>query len=190
MESYIDSAGLKGPCFPVDRVPPHSDEIEQIVLGMIVHAPHEVAKDIERFEINLKSFYALRHKALFKAIDAVRRDKMVPDELTVWKRLQDEGAEADIIKCLHELPEPPTAPFEQFARQLNELRHRRHIIACVDRIRNCAHDPPELLDVVAGDLARVIEFTHERGCKPLTMRKPEEIMAMSFDDSDCYVGIA
>jgi hypothetical protein len=188
MESYIDSAGRKGPAFPVDRVPPHNDEIEKMVLGMIVHEPNAVVKDVERLGIGSKSFYALRHQAVFKAIEAVMRDKMLPDTLTVWKRLKDNRAEEDILNCLVDLPEWPPAGFEQYVEQLHELRHRRQIITYADIIRNCAHDPAQSLDVVAGDLERVIEWERERSATGLTMRRPDEIMAMSFDDNDCYVG--
>lgn len=198
-DKFVNSAGRTGPMIiedapahrrvePGDRVPPHDDEIEKLVLGMIVHEPQEVAKDVERLGINGKSFYALRHLALFKAIQAVMREKLLPDTATVFKRLRDEGAEEDIVKCLFELPEWPAGGFEQYVEQLHELRYRRNLIRLTSTLQNCAYDPLESLDGVASDLQRVLEVTEQRGSPALTMRSPNEIMAMSFDDNDCYLG--
>lgn len=159
-----------------------------MVLAMIVHSPEEVAKDIERLNINGKSFYALRHQAIFRAIQAVRRENVLPDTTAVFTRLKHEGAEQGIIDALMELPEHQFAPFEHYVKQLHELRWRRLLIRLTATLQHCAYDPLEPLASVASDLQRVLEVTEERNSPALTMRTPDEIMAMTFDAKDCYVG--
>jgi hypothetical protein len=190
MDSYNTPAGRRPHAVLVEQAPPHNTEIEAAVLGMIVHSPHEVAKDIERLGINNKSFYDLRHQALFGVIRAVLREGKLPDMVTLGKRIQDEGKAEAIggLSHLAALPDMTTVPFEQFVNQLHELRRRRFVISQATLLHACAHDPKQSLDEIAINLERVIEYQRQTSVAGLTMRKPSEILAMTFDEKDCYVG--
>jgi len=53
----------------VDRLPPHSPEAEQGVLGCILLSPNECMGDcIEKFRAGAEVFYDLRHQTIFTAL--------------------------------------------------------------------------------------------------------------------------
>ncbi len=151
IEDYVSPARRVGAALPVEKVPPHSEEIEATVLGKILYWPKEVAQDIERLGINAQSFYVLRHQTIFKLIKAVMRDKLLPDLMTVSQRARDEGKlqEAGDLGYLMGLPDFMNGPFEQYVQQLHELRKRRQVIRHAACVQACAHDPLEPLDSVA-----------------------------------------
>src|SRR5436853_1733309 len=53
----------------VDRLPPHSIEAEQGVLGCILLSPHEcMGETIEKFKQGAELFYDLRHRVIYEVL--------------------------------------------------------------------------------------------------------------------------
>ena len=53
----------------VDRLPPHSPEAEQGVLGCVLLSPNDcMGECIEKFKSGAEVFYDLRHQTIFKTL--------------------------------------------------------------------------------------------------------------------------
>ncbi len=81
-----------------ERVPPHSTEGEQGVLGCILLSPNEcVGESIERFRTGEEVFYDLRHQALYQVLVEMYESRqpidiiMLHNWLTQKNKLRDVG---------------------------------------------------------------------------------------------------
>lgn len=73
----------------IDRLPPHSIEAEQGVLGCCLLDPKKcIPQCVERFA-GEKPFYDLRHETIYDAIIAVDQSRRTPDLITVQQHLKD-----------------------------------------------------------------------------------------------------
>ena len=80
------SAGLPGPG-SIDRLPPHSIEAEQGVLGCIMLSPNDcLGICLEKFKKGVEVFYDLRHQVIFDTLVEMYDGKKAIDLIT----LQDE----------------------------------------------------------------------------------------------------
>ena len=71
----------------VDRLPPHSVEAEQGVLGCIFLSPHEcVGECIEKFKMGPTVFYDLRHQVIYELVVEMYDRKEAIDVITVQQR--------------------------------------------------------------------------------------------------------
>ena len=78
------------PAAGMDRLPPHSPEAEQGVLGCILLSPNEcMGECIEKFKGNEESFYDLRHQTIFKALSEMYDSRQPIDIITLQQRLKD-----------------------------------------------------------------------------------------------------
>src|SRR5438034_6348108 len=73
----------------VDRLPPHSIEAEQGVLGCILLAPLEcIAECIQELKVS-EVFYDLRHRTLYEALVEMYSANEAIDLITIHARLKD-----------------------------------------------------------------------------------------------------
>src|SRR4051812_31066631 len=73
----------------VDRLPPHSIEAEQGVLGCVFLAAHECLNDcIEKFKPGAAVFYDLRHQVIYELLVEMYDRKEAIDVITVQQRLK------------------------------------------------------------------------------------------------------
>ena len=76
----------------VDRLPPHSPEAEQGVLGCIFLQPHEcLGLCVEKFKTGPTVFYDLRHQVIYELLTEMYDRKEAIDVITVQQRLKDIG---------------------------------------------------------------------------------------------------
>src|SRR5437660_9247765 len=74
----------------VDRLPPHSIEAEQGVLGCVLLSPNEcMGICIEKFKTGAEVFYDLRHRHIYELLAGMYDHKEAIDLLTVQQRLKD-----------------------------------------------------------------------------------------------------
>ena len=74
----------------VDRLPPHSIEAEQGVLGCVLLSPHEcLGVCIEKFKSGPDMFYDLRHRTIYELLVEMYDRKEGIDMITVQQRLRD-----------------------------------------------------------------------------------------------------
>lgn len=86
-----DTANLPAPG-KIDRLPPHSIEAEQGVLGCILLDPTEsLAVCIEKFKRGAEVFYDLRHQQLYETMVEMYDRKEPIEPLLVQQRLRDKS---------------------------------------------------------------------------------------------------
>lgn len=80
------------PC--LDRLPPHSSEAEQGVLGCIMLAPMTCFDDCGA-RLSVDDFYDLRHQSIYKAMSSLRSNNINIDILSLYQQLKaDESSES------------------------------------------------------------------------------------------------
>jgi replicative DNA helicase len=143
-----------------DRLPPHSDETEQALLGSFLLGTRDLILDVmANHREMVRYFYNPGHEATFNAIvDLVDAGQPV-DVITVNGQLEKRGklAEAGGLEYLSVLPDKTpsgwNAPY--YADQLKELFiKRRAIIACA-KVSDSAHNgatTAQLLETVEREL--------------------------------------
>ncbi len=77
----------------VDRLPPHSPEGEQGILGCILLSPNDcMGECIEKLKDNGKeAFYDLRHQTIYEAFTEMFDTRAAIDIITLQQRLKDKG---------------------------------------------------------------------------------------------------
>src|SRR5437899_1609697 len=71
----------------VDRLPPHSVEAEQGVLGCVLLSPNEcLGECIEKLKTGEEVFYDLRHQTIFKALAEMYDHREAIDLITLQQR--------------------------------------------------------------------------------------------------------
>src|SRR5690349_19013039 len=73
-----------------DRLPPHSSEAEQGVLGCVLLSPNEcLGQCIEKLKTGPEVFYDLRHQTIYEAFVAMYDKREPIDIITLQQRLKD-----------------------------------------------------------------------------------------------------
>lgn len=122
-----------------DRLPPHSHENEQGVLGCILIAPNEsIGQCLEAFA-SPEVFYDLRHQLIYETILAMHERREPVEVVTVFQRLKDLGKleQAGGIEYLSALPDVvPSAANIGYYISIVECKHalRKMIAVCTDSI--------------------------------------------------------
>src|SRR5207248_8621199 len=74
----------------VDRLPPHSPEAEQGVLGCVLLSPNDcMGECIEKFKSGAEVFYDLRHQTIFGALAEMYDSREAIDLITLQQRLKN-----------------------------------------------------------------------------------------------------
>jgi len=150
----------------LDRLPPHSIEAEQGVLGSIFLSPNDcMGETIEKLKTGSETFYDLRHRTIYETLVEMYDGKEPIDSITVQQRLRDRQQLDAIggIAYLSSLPDSvPSAANLGF--YLNVVREkyilRRMIQACsgvVSRVYEHEGEVDALLDEVERDILRISE---------------------------------
>jgi replicative DNA helicase len=154
----------------IDRLPPHSIEAEQGVLGSIFLSPNEcMGEAIEKLKTGAETFYDLRHRTIYETLVEMYDGKEPIDSITVQQRLRDRHQLDAIggIAYLSSLPDSvPSAANLGF--YLNVVREkyilRRMIQACtgvVSRVYEHEGEVDALLDEVERDILKISEERSE-----------------------------
>jgi replicative DNA helicase len=150
----------------VDRLPPHSIEAEQGVLGCVLQAPNEcLGETIEKFKAGSDLFYDLRHRTIYEELVEMFDHKEAIDLITLPQRLKDRQQLEAVggLAYLSSLPDavPSAANLEYYAEIVREkYLLRRMIAACtgvVARVYEHEGEVDALLDEVERDILRISE---------------------------------
>src|SRR6266852_6532153 len=150
----------------VDRLPPHSLEAEQGVLGCVLLAPAEcLGECIEKFKSGAEVFYDLRHRTIYEALVEMFDHKEPIDAITLQQRLKDRQQLEAVggLAYLSALPDTvPTAAnlgyYQEIVREKYILR--KMIQACtevVGRVYDYEGEVDALMDEVERDILRISE---------------------------------
>jgi replicative DNA helicase len=150
----------------VDRLPPHSVEAEQGVLGCILLAPNEcMGVCIERFKAGGEVFYDLRHQTIFNALAAMYDGREGIDLITLQQRLKNRQLLEEVggIAYLSTLPDvvPSSANLSYYADIVQEKYLLRKMIqtctGVVGRVYDYEGEVDVLMDEVERDILRISE---------------------------------
>ncbi|HEY4081662.1 MAG TPA: AAA family ATPase [Burkholderiaceae bacterium] len=130
---------------PVDdatqlRVPPHSVEAEQSVLGGLLTSP--TAFSLISDKIGESDFYVHAHRLMFAAITSLLGEAKPVDVVTVFERLGEHGAEAGGLPYLNDVAQsvPSASNIARYAEIVIDRATLRSIIAVTDAVAGAAFD--------------------------------------------------
>lgn len=142
------------------RVPPHSDEAEQSVLGALLLDSTAYAKISDT--LSAGDFYASGHRLTFGAISALIVQGKPVDVVTVFEQLGTEAAAAGGLAYLNALSQcvPSASNIVRYAEIVVERATLRSIISTVDAatVRAFSNEPAaKVLDDVKVALGKLAE---------------------------------
>ena len=146
------------------RVPPHSNEAEQSVLGglLIDNLSWDRAADL----LTDSDFYRFEHKLIFSAISTLVNQSKPADVITVFEQLQSLGKAEDCggLAYLNALAQsvPSAANMRRYAEIVRERAILRKLIAASDEIATNAFNPQgrpvtSILDEAEGKIFKIGE---------------------------------
>ena len=146
------------------RVPPHSVEAEQSVLGGLLI--DNMAWDRAGDQVSESDFYRYEHREIFTAIAQLINASKPADVITVFEHLQNSGkAEAcGGLKYLNDLAQsvPSAANLRRYAEIVRERAILRKLISASDEIATNAFNPQgrqvsQILDEAEGKIFKIGE---------------------------------
>lgn len=150
----------------IDRLPPHSLEAEQGVLGCILLSPNEgMGFSIEKLKSGAEVFYDLRHQTIFNVLAAMYDAREAIDLITVQQRLKDRQLLEQVggLAYLSTLPDsvPSAANLSYYVDIVQEkFLLRKMIRVCtevVGRVYDFEGEVDALMDEVERDILRISE---------------------------------
>jgi replicative DNA helicase len=150
----------------VDRLPPHSIEAEQGVLGCVLLSPQDcMGECIEKLKSGHEIFYDLRHQTLFQTLTEMYDEKQAIDLITLQQRLKNIQQLENVggLAYLSSLPDavPSAANLEYYLDiVLEKYLLRKMIQTCtgiVGRVFDYEGQVDALLDEVERDILRISE---------------------------------
>jgi replicative DNA helicase len=160
----------------IDRLPPHSMEAEQGVLGCIFLSPNDCLGDcIEKFRSGSEVFYDLRHRSVYETLTEMYERKEAIDLITVQQTLKDKGQLEGVggLAYLASLPDavPSAANLQYYLEIVREkFVLRRMIATCTDVVSRAYEHQGEvdtLLDEVERDVLRMAGDRVTGGNRPI-----------------------
>jgi replicative DNA helicase len=150
----------------IDRLPPHSIEAEQGILGCVLLSPHDcMGECIEKLKSGHEIFYDLRHQTLFQTLTEMYDEKQAIDLITLQQRLKNIQQLENVggLAYLSSLPDavPSAANLEYYLDiVLEKYLLRKMIQTCtgiVGRVFDYEGQVDALLDEVERDILRISE---------------------------------
>ncbi len=150
----------------LERLPPHSMEAEQGVLGCILLSPNDcLGESITKLKSGSEVFYDLRHRTIYELLVEMYDQKEAIDVITVQRRLKDRQQLEAVggLAYLSGLPDgvPSAANLEYYLGIVREKYIlRRMIQTCtgvVSRVYEYEGEIDGLLDEVERDILRISE---------------------------------
>jgi replicative DNA helicase len=159
-----------------DRLPPHSIEAEQGVLGCILLSPNDcMGIAIEKLKRGSEVFYDMRHQHLFDVLAEMYDKKELIDPITVQQHLRDKNQLealggmpyiAGLMNCV-----PSAANLEYYLDIVREKHVLRKMIqtctGAVARVYDHQGEVDALLDEVERDILQISEDRVTVGSKTI-----------------------
>jgi len=172
----------------VDRLPPHSLEAEQGVLGCILISPNQsLGLSLEKLKTGSKAFYDLRHQHLFENMVEMWDSKQPIDLITLQQRLKDKN-ELDAVGglgYLAALPEavPSAANLEYYLDIVQEKGLLRKMIQTCTGVITQIYDYEGEVDQLMDDVeSQVLKISEER--EETTLRSVKELVNKAITTSE------
>jgi len=150
----------------VDRLPPHSPEAEQGVLGCIMLSPNDcMGICIEKLKAGPETFYDLRHQTIFSILGEMYDSREAIDLITLQQQLKNKQLLDEVggLAYLSALPDtvPSSANLEYYLDIVREkFLLRKMIQTCTEvvaRVYDYEGEVDMLLDEVEKEVLRINE---------------------------------
>jgi replicative DNA helicase len=150
----------------VDRLPPHSPEAEQGVLGCVLLSPNEsMGECIGKFKGGAEVFYDLRHQTIFSTLAEMYDRREAIDVITLQQQLKNKQLLEEVggIAYLAALPDTvPSAANLSYYLDIVQEKYllRKMIHTCtevVGRVYDYEGEVDALMDEVERDILRISE---------------------------------
>lgn len=151
---------------PADRLPPHSAEAEQGVLGCVLLSPNDcMGECIEKLKAGAEEFYDLRHQTIFTTLAEMYDAREAIDVITLQQKLKDKQSLDQVggIAYLSTLPDtvPSAANLSYYLDIVREKYLLRKMIqvctGVVGRVYDYEGEVEALMDEVERDVLRISE---------------------------------
>ncbi|MBA4147689.1 MAG: replicative DNA helicase [Verrucomicrobia bacterium] len=150
----------------IDRLPPHSLEAEQGVLGCLLLSPNDcIGECVQKFKSGAEIFYDLRHQSIYQMLIDMYEKKEAIDLITLQQRLKDRqqleavGGIAYVSALVDQVPSAANLKF--YADIIYEKYVLRKMIQTCTNIVARAYEQEgevdELLDEVERDVLKIVE---------------------------------
>lgn len=178
----------------IDRLPPHSPEAEQGVLGCMLLSPRDcVPQVIIKLNGNPDVMYDLRHQTIMAHMIQMSENGKEIDVITLQQRLKDFELleECSGIQYLNALQDtvPSSANLSYYTDiVLEKYLLRRAVQICTDvvsRVYECQSDVYQLLDEIERDVLSIrgnLGRTESYGAKELVQQSLSDIEIMAKRD--------
>jgi replicative DNA helicase len=150
----------------VDRLPPHSSEAEQGVLGCVLLSPNEcMGECLSKLKVGAEVFYDLRHQTIFETMAEMFDKRQAIDIITLQQRLKDNQLLDQVggIPYLTSLQDvvPSSAHLDYYLNiVLEKWLLRKMIRVCTDvvgRVYEFEGEVDSLMDEVERDILKISE---------------------------------
>lgn len=148
----------------LDRLPPHSPEAEQGVLGCILLSPNDcLSQCVDLLPAGPEAFYDLRHQTIYRVLLDMYDRQQAIDLITLQQALKDLGRLEGVggVAYLGTLPDavPSSANLSYYAAIVQEKYLLRKVVqTCTDivgRVYDCEGEVNALLDDVERDIMAI-----------------------------------
>ena len=166
----------------MDRLPPHSVESEQGVLGCVLLSPEGVLDALVQQRVTERTFYDLRHQLIFGGMLRLYRAHLPVDLISLQQSLRDSGVLDEVggVGYLSELEgmTPSAANLGYYSEVVREKYRLRTLISfcttAVARVYECQGKAEELMAGLEGEL--------EELCAPMVTVAERHIKAVLRED--------
>lgn len=145
----------------IDRLPPHSIEAEQGVIGCCLISPNDcIGMAVEKLKRGDEEFYDIRHRCLYSNLVAMWDARLPIDTISFQQRLKDSGV-LDGVGGLMYLSElegkvPSAANIDYYLTILKEKSTLRHLLQAATGIVARVYDGNGAVDSLVDDAEREI----------------------------------
>lgn len=179
----------------IDRLPPHSPEAEQGVLGCILHSPECLDVCAEK-HLPAEAFYDLRHQTIYATLLQMHREMELweIDIITIQERLKNAKNLEEVggVAYLNSLPDlvPSAANLSYYLHIVLEKHTLRKLVhTCtevVSRVYDHAGEVDGLMVEVERDFKRIFEPDKRQNCQKF---KVDDLDKFDLsNDSDNLIG--
>ena len=150
----------------VDRLPPHSPEAEQGVLGCVLLSPNDcMGECVEKFKSGDEVFYDLRHQTIFTVLAEMYDRREAIDVITLQQRLKNQQLLEEVGGIAYLATLPDTVPSAANLRYYLDIVQEKYLLrkmihTCTDvvsRVYDYEGELDALMDEVERDILRISE---------------------------------
>jgi replicative DNA helicase len=147
----------------IERLPPHSIESEEAVLGSLLIDPDAIF-EVASF-LRPEAFYRLQNRWIYEAILSLNEQRepldfiTLTEELRRREQLEELGGEGYVISLINTVPTSINA--RSYARMVEATSMRRKMIGAASTIANLAYNEAEDINVVIDRAERALFIISE-----------------------------